>query len=88
MMKVGDLFAGVGGMSQGFKMARDFEIAFAVEFDKDIAAAYKNNHKAVGIKAERPGNLFFKENAEILFEIEGACADCKQQKHQHIDNPH
>ena len=40
MMKVGDLFAGVGGMSQGFKMAGDFEIAFAVEFDKDIAAAY------------------------------------------------
>lgn len=31
MMKVGDLFAGVGGMSQGFKMAGNFEIAFAVE---------------------------------------------------------
>lgn len=46
MMKVGDLFAGVGGMSQGFKMAEDFEIAFAVEFDKDIAAAYQKNHNS------------------------------------------
>ena len=54
--------------------------------DKNCDYPYNNNHKAVGIKAERPGNLFFKENAEILFEIEGACADCKQQKHQHIDN--
>ena len=49
MMKVGDLFAGVGGMSQGFKMAGSFEIAFAVEFDKDIAAAYKNNHKETDV---------------------------------------
>lgn len=51
MMKVGDLFAGVGGMSQGFKMAGDFEIAFAVEYDKDIASAYKNNHKGTDVYA-------------------------------------
>ncbi|MDO4524428.1 MAG: DNA cytosine methyltransferase [Bacteroidales bacterium] len=43
-MKVGDLFAGVGGMSQGFKMAGGFEISFAVEYEKDIADAYKKNH--------------------------------------------
>ena len=39
-MIIADLFAGVGGMSEGFKMAGGFKIAFAVEFDKDIAHAY------------------------------------------------
>jgi DNA (cytosine-5)-methyltransferase 1 len=43
-MIVGDLFAGVGGMSEGFIMAGDFTVAFAVEFDKEIASAYKKNH--------------------------------------------
>lgn len=43
-MKVGDLFAGVGGMSQGFKMAGNFDISFAVEYEKDIASAYQKNH--------------------------------------------
>ena len=50
-MIVGDLFAGVGGMSQGFKMA-GFDIAFAVEYDKDIAAAYKKNHEDTDVYAE------------------------------------
>ena len=44
-MIIGDLFAGVGGMSQGFRMAGDFSVAFAVEFDKDIAKSYQMNHK-------------------------------------------
>ena len=35
-MIVGDLFAGVGGMSEGFKLAGGFDIAFAVEYDKEI----------------------------------------------------
>ena len=42
-MKVADLFAGVGGLSLGFEQA-GFEVPFAVEFDKDIAAAYEKNH--------------------------------------------
>lgn len=42
-MKIADLFAGVGGMSEGFRMA-GFEIKFAVEFDSEIAKAYKLNH--------------------------------------------
>lgn len=50
-MIVGDLFAGVGGMSEGFRQA-GFEIAFAVEFDKDIAKAYKLNHKGTDVYAE------------------------------------
>jgi DNA (cytosine-5)-methyltransferase 1 len=50
-MIVGDLFAGVGGLSEGFKMAGGFEIAFAVEFDKDIAAAYQKNHIGTDVYA-------------------------------------
>ena len=41
-MKVADLFAGVGGLSLGFEQA-GFDVAFAVEFDKDIAEAYEKN---------------------------------------------
>ena len=50
-MIVGDLFAGVGGMSEGFRQA-GFDIAFAVEFDKDIANAYQLNHKKTDVYAE------------------------------------
>lgn len=42
-MKVADLFAGVGGLSQGFVKA-GCEIEFAVEFDTSIADSYKKNH--------------------------------------------
>lgn len=42
-MIVADLFSGVGGLSLGFEQA-GFDVAFAVEFDKDIAAAYEKNH--------------------------------------------
>jgi len=42
-MKVIDLFAGVGGLSQGF-IAEGFEVVYANEYDKSIAAAYKFNH--------------------------------------------
>lgn len=50
-MKVADLFAGVGGLSQGFIEA-GFEIAFAIEYDKDIASAYSLNHKGTDVYAE------------------------------------
>lgn len=41
--KVIDLFAGVGGLSLGFKMA-GFDIVLANEFDESIAKSYKYNH--------------------------------------------
>lgn len=42
-LKVADLFAGVGGLSQGF-ISKGFEIEFAIEYDKDIANSYQLNH--------------------------------------------
>ena len=39
-----DLFAGVGGLSLGFEQA-GFDIVLANEYDEEIAAAYKKNHK-------------------------------------------
>ncbi len=50
-MNVVDLFSGVGGMSEGFRMA-GFDIKFAIEFDKGIAAAYKKNHPGTEVIAE------------------------------------
>ena len=42
-LKVADLFAGVGGLSQGF-ISKGFDIEFAIEHNKEIAYSYKLNH--------------------------------------------
>ncbi len=44
MMKVIDLFSGVGGMSLGFKQA-GFNIVFANEYNESIASSYQKNHQ-------------------------------------------
>jgi DNA (cytosine-5)-methyltransferase 1 len=43
MMRVIDLFAGVGGLSLGFSRA-GFEIVYANEYNQAIAESYKRNH--------------------------------------------
>ncbi len=50
-MNVADLFSGVGGLSEGFRMA-GFDIKFAVEFDKEIASVYGLNHKDTEVIAD------------------------------------
>lgn len=59
-MKVADLFAGVGGLSQGFIKA-GFEIAIAIEHDKDIAYSYQRNHPQTDVYVDDICNLDFKE---------------------------
>ncbi len=44
MMKVGGLFAGIGGVELGFKKA-GFEISWANEIDKNACITYRHNHK-------------------------------------------
>jgi len=59
-MIVADLFAGVGGLSQGFIKA-GCVVAIAIEFDKEIANAYKKNHPLTDVYAEDITKLDFKE---------------------------
>ena len=66
-MIVGDLFAGVGGMSEGFRQA-GFKIAFAVEFDKDIAKAYQLNHK--GADLEKKGFAGLGHEYYLVYEFD------------------
>lgn len=62
-MIVADLFAGVGGLSQGFIKA-GFDVAFAVEYDKDIAAAYKVNHPNTEVYATDISTISIEELKE------------------------
>jgi len=43
-----DLFCGAGGLTEGFKAA-GYEIAFALDKDKDSCATYKKNHPEVDV---------------------------------------
>jgi len=43
-IKVVSLFAGAGGLDLGFRQA-GFDIVWANEYDKNIWATYKRNHK-------------------------------------------
>ena len=51
-----DLFAGCGGFSVGFERA-GFNIAKAVEFDKQIAQTYSYNHKGTHLIIDDIGNV-------------------------------
>lgn len=59
-MKVIDLFAGVGGLSLGFKQA-GFSIIFANEYNKLIAKSYSLNHPKTIINTEDIRDLNIKK---------------------------
>lgn len=70
--KVIDLFAGVGGLSLGFKMA-GFDIVLANEFDESIAKSYKYNHPETEVIVEDITKIShkdvftnFKEKIEVV----------------------
>jgi len=70
--KVIDLFAGVGGLSLGFKMA-GFDIVLANEFDESIAKSYKYNHPKTEVIVEDITKIShkdvftkFKEKIEVV----------------------
>ncbi|YCH09992.1 DNA cytosine methyltransferase [Arthrobacter sp. alpha11c] len=46
-----DLFAGAGGMTQGFKSTQRYETVVAVELDQYAAATFAQNHKAARVYA-------------------------------------
>ncbi len=68
-MIAADIFSGVGGLSQGF-ISAGFEIAFAIEFDKEIAEAYARNH---------PGTEMINEDI-CSVDVEDV-----KKRHPHID---
>lgn len=44
-LKVIDLFAGAGGLSNGFEQTKSYEVVCAVELNKEALETYKANHK-------------------------------------------
>ena len=54
--RVIDLFAGVGGFSLGFTQA-GFDVVYANEYDKDIAASYSKNHPGTSVDSRDIGEI-------------------------------
>ena len=58
--KVGSLFAGVGGICQGFKNA-NCDIVWANELDDNACKTYKINHKSTNLLQGDINNINLKE---------------------------
>lgn len=65
MIKVIDLFAGVGGLSLGFSNA-GFDIVYANEYDKFIAKSYKINHPKTHVDTTDIKKINFKKTFSPL----------------------
>jgi DNA (cytosine-5)-methyltransferase 1 len=70
-LKVLDLFAGAGGLSNGFEQTGKFEVKIAVEINKNASKTYKENHPHVKMQ-EDITKLKFKDmkTGELLKEFE------------------
>ena len=68
-MKIVDLFAGVGGLSQGFIKA-GFEVILAIEHDKLIANAYQFNHPTTTVISEDIESIEYKRLENYLSEAD------------------
>ncbi|HDX9508670.1 TPA: DNA cytosine methyltransferase [Bacillus cereus] len=51
-LKTIDLFAGAGGLSNGFEQTNAFEIKVAVEINENARATYAHNHRSSDVKLE------------------------------------
>ena len=69
-----DLFAGVGGLSEGFRQA-DFHTVVANEFDPHIAATYRANHERFGTRMIEGDIALENVQAELLEHISGIQID-------------
>ncbi len=69
-MRIIDLFAGVGGLSQGFAKA-GFGVALAVEYDAEIAEAFKLNHPDVPVIVNDIRNVDFSSVYKQIGPVEG-----------------
>jgi len=69
-MRIIDLFAGVGGLSQGFTKA-GFDVALAVEHDAEIAEAFRLNHPSVPVIVKDIRNVDFSSIYHKIGHVEG-----------------
>jgi DNA (cytosine-5)-methyltransferase 1 len=64
-LKVLDIFAGAGGLSNGFEQTDKFKVKIAVEIDKSARETYSENHKNVKLKSDITKIEFFDTKGKI-----------------------
>jgi DNA (cytosine-5)-methyltransferase 1 len=68
-LKIIDLFAGAGGLSNGFEQTESFEVVCAVELNREALETYQENHKENSILYRQDITTFFPSKEEELAKI-------------------
>ncbi|WP_171005425.1 DNA cytosine methyltransferase [Bacillus sp. E(2018)] len=68
-LKIIDLFAGAGGLSNGFEQTESFEVVCAVELNGEALETYQENHKEKSILYRQDITTFFPSKEEELAKI-------------------